>query len=781
MDDLDPTAALPIHRVRGAFETARAAGPVVLTSPTGSGKSTEVPRWCAATGPVVVVQPRRVACRSLAQRVAQLEGSSLGDRVGYVVRDDVRASQDTAIRFVTTGVALKMARDGALHRCPTVILDELHERSLDLDLLYALLHDHPGLVAMSATLDGERVAEHLGGTWVHGDGRTFPVDIRYGDQQPPLPSADRLPERVLAALRALPDDGDVLVFLPGKGEIGAVQRHLDERLDAGFATVALHGGLSLTEQGRAFETGGVRRVVLATNVAETSVTLPGIRGVIDAGLVRQTLYHRGRSVLTLVPIAQDAADQRAGRAGRLAAGVAIRLWQQRAPLAPRTAPEMHRESLVPLVLAAAACGHPSMALPFLDPPKDHALEAARDDLRRLGALDDDGALTDVGDRLFGLPLDPALGRLLVEAKDTDVAADVVDLVATLATPGRLFRHRPADPEDDLRAQGCDAVARIRAVREGKARVHGLDRFVLDQVRHNARRLRDLLGTSESTGALDRDALAHTVLRAWPDAAHVARRRKRHVAWSNGGTELDLASESAVPRDVDDPDVAVPDAVLVLDTHASGSSRLQRSFRITAAMPVGLPLLLDAGLGRDRLARPIKKRRAVHAVVERVYAGKVIGTRTQVPEGAFAREAVAQLFLEGRLFDVATARDRLEAQALFASLRGGTAPPPLETWIEQRLQTLGLERGDDVQLLEADDLLPEPLDPWDREQLDRDHPRRLELADATYRLVYHPGRRLLELIQERGGRKTLPPVRYVPKVPGWRIEVVSKNVRRTLRS
>lgn len=763
-------APLPIHACRAAFEDAHRAGAVVLTSPTGSGKSTEVPRWCAEGGRrVLVVQPRRVACRSLAQRVAALEGARLGDRVGYVVRDDRCASDDTAILFVTTGIALRMVRSGDTDAFDSIILDELHERSMDLDLVLALLHARTGLVTMSATLDGESVATHLRGTWVHSEGRTHPVDIVYPANQPALPDAHGLEGRIASALTRIPPDGDVLVFLPGKAEIQATADHLRGR----YRTVMLHGGLTLQQQGEAFATGPERRVILSTNVAETSVTLPGVRVVIDSGLVRRTRYHNGRSVLTLVPIARDAADQRAGRAGRLAPGVAVRLWSERAPLAASTPPEIHRESLVPLVLAAAACGHPDLDLPFLDPPKAHALETARADLLGLGAILDDGTLTPTGDQLFGMPLDPALGRLLIQARGTDAASDVVDLVAALTASRPLWRGRPELPEDDLRFQGCDATALVRAVRDGEPRQHLLDAPTLADIRRTATRLRALLGASPGSGPIDRDRLARVVLAAWPHAAHVRRRRGQRVAWSNGGTELDLGRDCAI-----DPEKA--SFIVVLDTRAVGHSRLEQTLLVTAAMPVGSGLLLEAGLGRDRLDRPVRVRGAVHAVVERVLAGTVLDTRTYVPDGPMAREAVCRLFLEGRLFDVAAATDRLEARALWAALNQLEAPPDLETWAMQRLEALGLERGDEVALLSADDLLPEPLDPWDREKLDRDYPRDLDLGDAKYRLNYHPRRRLLELVKVRGTRKTLPPLRYVPLLPGWRIEVVDKNVRRTLR-
>jgi len=765
--------SLPIDPYRGEVLAALDEGPVVITSPTGSGKSTQVPRWLATRGAVLVVQPRRVACRSLAARVAELERSPLGARVGYAVRDDRRAADDTVILFVTTGVALRMLRTGDIDRFQSIVLDELHERSMDLDLLLALLAQRPGLVLMSATLDAERVTAHVGGTLVAAEGRTHPVDLRHPAGQPPAPEAQGLPQRVAAALNQLPDDdGDVLVFLPGKAEIAAVADHLQGR----FRTVPLHGGLTLEQQTAAFRTDGPRKVILSTNVAETSVTLPRVTAVIDAGLVRRTRYHRGRSVLTLVPVARDAADQRAGRAGRLRPGIALRLWSERAPLVDHTPPELHRESLVPLVLAAAAVGAHDLELPWLDPPKPHAIEAARADLRALGALDDDGTLTPTGDQLFGLPLDPALGRLLIEARGTPTAPAAIDLVAALSSRRPLFRRRPDDPTDDLRDAGCDATALIRAVREGEPRQHQLDATALREIRATRKRLHRLFDVATDNGPFDRRALAFILLAAWPDAAHVARRHGRRVGWSNGGTELEAGRNVALrDEDVDDRPYA-----LVLDTRAIAKHRLEQRLLATALMPVPKAWLVQAGLGREQLRRPILARGRVLAVVEQVYAGKVLDRREAVPTGPLARAAVAELFLAGRIFDATTARERLEARALWARLHDQPAPPPFEEWVAGRLETLGLERGDELELLSADDLLPDPLDPWDQEKLDRSHPRRLELPDATYRLDYHPRRRVLELVRVSGRRKEPPPLRFVPTLPGWRIEVVVKNVRRTLR-
>jgi len=771
---------LPIQVLRGALLQARRQGPVALTAPTGSGKSTQVPRWLMQLGSVLVVEPRRVACRALAARVAELEGARLGERVGYLVRDETRARADSALVFATPGVALRMAAEGQLERFATLVLDEFHERGLDLDLLLALCLARPGgptLVVMSATVDGERVAAHLGGLHLRGEGRLFPVERRYlaGQQGPPDPRG--LSERVLAALeRARGDEGDVLVFLPGKGEIAALETAL--RGHPELEVLPLHGGLSLGQQARVFRTAARRRVVLATNVAETSLTLPRIGVVIDSGLVRRTRYHGGRGYLTLMPIARDSARQRAGRAGRLGPGVCYRLWRQDLPLDPSTPPEVYRESLIPLVLAAAACGAPSLDLPFLDPPHDYALQDARQRLRLLGALDGENGLTARGTRLFRMPLDAHLGRLLLEAEARGTLPAAVDLCAALSVRRPLFRQRPEDPDLDLREGGCDALARIRALREGQAGPHGLDAMALAEARRAAQRIRRVWGIPQDQGPPpkpDRRALAETLLGAWPDCAHVARRRRGRVAWSNGGTELALGRHSAVEAERSE-------ALLLLESRALGKGHQRRELVITAAMPVPLAWLLGAGLGRERLCEPLLRRGQLLARVETVYARRVLRSRDVQPQGGLARQAIGKLFLRGALFGQACeeARQRHEACSLQARLQGEEPLPPLERWLELRLEELGVEQAGDLELLAPEDLLPAALPEEEQAQLNRRFPRTLAIGDARYHIRYDVPARTATLHQVAGQRKLPPPAEFLPRLPGWTLLWERKNRVRPLR-
>ena len=769
-DDLDgPRPSLPIGGLRGPFLRALARGPVVLTAPTGSGKSTEVPRWCP--DPVLVIEPRRVACRGLAQRVAQLEDTELGGDVGYQVRDDRHVGERTRILFVTPGIALQ--RFAELKPFRTVIVDEFHERRLDTDLLLALLRGRVrSLVVMSATLDGKRVAAYLGGEHLHGEGRQFPVRVEHLSNSPDVPDLGDLVHRIARALRRASDDpGDVLVFLPGKSEIAATQAALAK--ESGIDVVPLHGGLSLAEQARAFESTNRRKVILATNVAETSVTIPGVGVVIDTGLVRRTRYHQGRGHLALAPIALDSANQRAGRAGRTAPGVCYRLWNPRAKLASRTPPEVHRESLVPLVLAAAACGSNADELQLLDPPKDHALESAKAELLHLGALDAAGGLTECGRQLFGLPIDAWLGKILVEARGEPALYDCIDLVAALSVQRPLFTGRPATENADLMASGCDLTACIRAVREGHPRRHGLDAHALRDARDAARRLRQALGVRETERtALDRDALIRIIVRADARCVHVPRTRRGRITWANGGTEIELARESAVHRR------ETVDAIVVLDTRAIGSAGKTGRVIATCATPVRLATLMKLGVGRDRVAKATLEDGRVIARIERVFAKRTIGVREEMPHGHLARAAVADLFLRGVVFPDALAqtRDRiahtqLAAQLAHSGLLAGFEPPPcrgLEAWVDERIAKLGVESGDDLALLAPADLTAPDLPQEVRDRLEREFPLRVSVGDATYEAAYDLGRRQVILKLVHGHRRAPPPAAYLPRFGGFRV-------------
>ncbi len=789
-------ARLPIDDLRPAFDAQIGQTPLVISAPTGSGKSTQVPRWLRSRGRVLVVEPRRVACRSLAQRVAELEGTRLGDAVGYRVRDDDQAGPSTEVLFVTPGVALRMMADDGAQGFASVVLDEFHERSLDTDLLLGLFQTRftGALVVMSATLAGDLLATHLGGVHLAGEGRLHPVDIRYIDDGRTLPHDRDLTGRVASALDAARDlPGDVLVFLPGKAEISACEARLSGR--PGWTAVPLHGGLTLAGQGRAFAPVKGRKVILATNVAETSLTLPGIGVVIDAGLVRRTRYAGGRGFLTLMPVAQDSADQRAGRAGRLGPGVCLRLWSPRARLDAHTPPEIHRESLVPLVLSAAACGAVLDDLPFVDPPKAHALATAREELRALGALADDDTLSPTGQALFGLPLDAPLGRLLVEARGTDVLPEMVDLVAALAVGRPLWQPgpRPQDPDDDLRASGCDATAMIRAVREGVPERHGLRAFTLSEARRIARRLRTAfkLPPTPPDRPIDRRALALVALQGDPRLAHMARRRKRDIAWSNGGTELALGRECALGPLLETPEGRHIEAALVLESRALGLDERRTALLITCAMPVPIPWLVAAGVGRARVGQVKAQRGRLVAEVERVHARRVLATEETVPEGALAREALARVFLEGRLWrdTLAATKDRLAARALHAQLAQAANPtgapvgpevPDLEAWVTARIAELGVESGTDLALLSPGDLLAEDLPAWEREALDRDFPRQLDYSDATFEVTYDPQRRWVVLSQVAGGRKDPPPVAWLPSFRGFGVEWRRRQHTRVLK-
>jgi ATP-dependent helicase HrpB len=499
------TAALAAHR------------DAVLQAPTGSGKSTVVPlvllkeAWLAGRK-LIMLEPRRLAARAVAARMAQQLGESVGDTVGYRMRMDTRVGARTRIEVVTEGVLTRMLQsDPALEGVGAVIFDEYHERSLQADTGLALALDARAalsaefrILVMSATVDGEAVAALLDdGVVVEVPGRSFQVDVHYvGRGLPLLPPAERpgdLGELVRATASAVSSAvaehfGDVLVFLPGVGEIRRVQEALaGTTLATHCRVLPLYGELKAEEQDAALQPAadGARRIVLATNVAETSVTIPGITVVVDTGLARRSSFdpNTGMSRLELERISRASADQRAGRAGRTAPGVALRLWSEgaHASLAAQTPAEIIDADLAPLALELARWGTQDAAsLRWLDPPPAATLAQARELLRELGALGADGRISAEGRAMAELPVHPRLAHMLLRAASAgdgsgSGAADRSPL--TLASQlGALLSERDV-LRGNWRERDPDVRTRIEMLNPNAGGDHGLRR-----IRQQAERL-----------------------------------------------------------------------------------------------------------------------------------------------------------------------------------------------------------------------------------------------------------------------------------------------------
>jgi ATP-dependent helicase HrpA len=464
----DIPASLPIAAHRDELVAAIRDHPVVIVAgDTGSGKSTQLPKICleagrGVTGLIGHTQPRRVAARSVAERVAEEMGTPLGAAVGYSVRFTDRVSDDTVVRVMTDGILLaEIQRDRQLRRYDTLIVDEAHERSLNIDFLLGymkrLLPERPELrvVITSATIDTARFAAHFGGApVVEVAGRSYPVEVRYRPY-PAEPDDDR--DQVQAVCDAVDElvdhgPGDILVFLSGEREIHDTADAVRRMALRETEVLPLYARLSAAEQHRVFQDHPGRRVVLATNVAETSITVPGVRFVVDTGTARVSRYSRRLKVqrLPIEPVSQASANQRAGRCGRVAPGVCIRLYDE-ADFDVRpafTEPEILRTNLASVILQMAALGLGDVAsFPFLDPPDARSIRDGITLLQELGALTDADTpcLTTIGRRLARLPLDPRLGRMILEADRLGSVREVMVIAAGLTIQDP--RERPADQQE----------------------------------------------------------------------------------------------------------------------------------------------------------------------------------------------------------------------------------------------------------------------------------------------------------------------------------------------
>ena len=540
-------AQFPITAVLPELLQSLQAHPrLVLEAPPGAGKTTQVPLALLAApwrgdGRILMLEPRRVAARAAAGFMAAQLGETIGATVGYRIRFEKKISSATRIEVLTEGILTRMIQDDPmLDGVAAIIFDEFHERHLSGDLGLALaldvqtqLRPELRLLVMSATLDGDRLARFLDAPRLTSAGRKYPVTISHPAARRDEPLPLQLRRCLLDALQTTA--GDVLVFLPGQREIAEAQRQLASLTEQGVVLAPLHGELSIDEQSAALapDPQGRRRVVLATNVAESSVTLPGVRVVIDSGLAREPRFDAdsGFSRLMTVNISQASAEQRAGRAGRVAEGWCYRLWPESQRLDPARTPEMAQVDLSALCLELAAWG--SADLRFLDAPPVGAMASAHELLRRLGALDEATRITAFGRRMLSIGSHPRLAAMLLSARDGTEQALACDLAALVEARDPLRGERGNGARDDW-APRWQALAAFRRGGHGNASVQA-SRGALASIDQAARHWRQRLRcNSAPPPSVPAHLLGDLLLHAFPE--RIARQHRsdpRRYQLANG--------------------------------------------------------------------------------------------------------------------------------------------------------------------------------------------------------------------------------------------------------
>jgi ATP-dependent helicase HrpB len=736
LPDYPALAALPALRA-----ALNSAGCAVLAAPPGSGKTTTVPlalldeSWLRGKK-ILMLEPRRVAARAAAARMAYLLGEAVGKTVGYQIRFERRTSAQTRIEIITEGLlARRLQSDPELPGVGLVIFDEFHERSLDADLGLALTLDaranlNPDLriLVMSATLDTRRVAKLLDGApVVEAGGKLYPVDVRYAPPRTGIDHAEGVASGVLTAWQETA--GDILAFLPGGREIRAAQRRLEERLAARAAVFPLYGDLSNEQQDAALTptADGRRKIILATNIAQTSLTVEGVTTIVDGGLVRAARFNLGAGAdrLETGRVSRASADQRAGRAGRLGPGVCYRLWsrEQHGTLPEYDTPELLSADLSRFALEVAAWGVSDPAkLALLDAPPAVNWNYARDLLQELGALDGQARIAAHGRDLLRLPAPPRQGHLLLLAQKNRLGALAAWVAAVLDERGAA-------------ASGADLAEAVRRFMSGRSGDQNAER----RVRQSARQLANLIDESPETRFEER-AIARVVSWAYPE--RIARRRPTQIASREAaylcedGGEARLASHDALAQS----------QWLAIAHWDPGA---QRKVRLAAALD-------QDDLLADHAAR-IREERMVHwdAQSESVVAelqkrlGAIVLERRPLRDSA--GEPARQAMLEGiRAMGLQAlpwsdvARQWRARVMSLRSWRGEEWPDvgdealvaSLDTWLAPHLE--GINRRDHLARLDLAGILNDRFDYAAQQKLNRLAPTHLEVPTGSrIRLDYRP--------------------------------------------
>ncbi|WP_194866875.1 helicase-related protein [Pseudoalteromonas sp. PPB1] len=763
--------SLPIEQIKAQFCDHLTAGNVIVAAATGSGKSTQLPVWATRQGRVLVIQPRRIACTSLAEYVARQQGCKLGEQVGYAIRFEGVFSDNSQIVFVTPGVALRWYFENKLTDYDTIMLDEFHERRWDMDLLLALLKQQAAhhLIVTSATLSTQRLVRYLDAPLLTSTGKMFDVEERFlAKDMRAMPSKDDLSERVKAACDyALQyTNGDILVFLPGKGEIVQCAAQC-KSLDA--LIVPLFSGCAPDDQHRALQQQPQQRIILATNVAETSLTIPNITCVIDSGLERRTHLRNGKTVLGLDTIGRDSAKQRLGRAGRTQEGLCLRLYGQYAPLIDTTPPEIHREALTELVLAAGCATDGIDTLNFIDPLPASSGQRALDLLRKIGALDEHSRATELGRQLYPLPVDVELGHLITCMPDNRLRQAMIDAVAIMSVPARVYRLPGSTEQLEALSKAlphnCDLELVIALLR-GKAPGVLIEDEAIREARLFSQQLRDAfaLPPLDKAASYDRNALLSAIASVRPDWLFI-KKDNRRGGFGNGHSEVVPAKESRI--------CDTSEAILVLDTYAlAGKGVKQATTLATLAAPISRALLSQYASTDARLEGAYLEDGKIWAELTHNYAGAVLSRQQQLAEGPHLIPACVKLIEQALLFDGVWQQVSmmLDYQHLYHQYEQSELPilPNTTQWLTQTLMDLGVETQDDLELIEAQDLFYFPIEAWIIDPFIEKYPLRITLPELTMAVTYSftAKRIVLEYIQ--GNRKDAPKRWELPAWAGFKI-------------
>ncbi|MCD9483298.1 DEAD/DEAH box helicase [Photobacterium phosphoreum] len=786
-------SSLPIDRIKSDFLAALSQQHIVVEAETGSGKSTRLPLWAAELGRVLVVEPRRVACTSLAEYLTTDVANPQQISVGYAIRFEQHFDADTQVVFATPGVALRWLSDDQLALFDTVIIDEFHERRWDTDLLLALLKQRQShrLVATSATMDSQRLVEYLEAAHLHATGRNFMVDVsHHATDTQTMPSDDRLDQRIVKLVsQHYADHQDVLVFLPGRKEITAATQALSRYFADGIAAdeidvIPLHASVTDNERQRALTASSKQRIILATNVAETSLTIPGVTLIIDSGLERRTHQRNGRTVLSLHAISKASAEQRKGRAGRVKDGVCLRLYGKAAPLERLTPAELQREELIEPYLAALCCDAKFSQLTFIDSLPEKTLASAFQTLQTMKAVTDDEVVTDYGRQLYQLPIDTLFAHLITAMPERRHQEAMVDLAAALSIPQKLWQ--PPKSEQDQQAlflwlgqQYCDATALIKIVR---ADVVPEWLTVDDNMRAEARllaaKMREVLQLPqlEAASAFRRQPWIEAVITAVPGLVYVRRERRRQ-ALGNGFNEVTLSRDTLFGIEHEQ----VSDAAVVFDQFAlPGKGIKQNLVLATCIASVTLSQIVALDLGENQQGQTIETSAGhFQTAIERIYAGRVIDTQWQDVSGDAAGTAIVDLILANEVLTGLAARLTIDIHQWNLYLALGRyqadicqrAPETVDVivWLSQQITDLGIETIDDIALFSAEDFVFDGIPDWEREEFDNQYPHSVGLNDFEMRIEYQISRKTVIAHYLQGNRKQDPKRWELPRWQGWRIK------------